>query len=165
MGTLPGHVRVTLQLPGQKQPKDMGDLPIVDQAIELPLRLLFLCHASEDQSAVESIGERLLDSAFLTWFAPKDLQPGDAWKDQIDDALERADYVLVFLSQASRSKTGYVQREIKYAFEQRELRPDGMRYIIPVLLESCKPPRRFKNIHWVELWKQSGFEKLAASLT
>jgi len=72
--------------------------------------------------------------------------------------------VLVFLSRASCSKTGYVQREIKYAFEQRDLRPDGERYIIPVLIDSCEPPRRFRDIQWLCLWEPGEYEKLKQSL-
>ena len=41
-GSLPGRVRVEMQLPGQTRPVSLGDLPIVDGAVSLPLKLLFL---------------------------------------------------------------------------------------------------------------------------
>lgn len=163
-GAPPGHVRVSIQLPAQEGLRDLGDLPIKNGMVHLPVKLVFLCHASEDQQAVEAIRKNLLQDGYLTWFAPEDLRGGAAWKERIDEALESANFVLVFLSGASSSKTGYYQREIKYAFEQRELRPDGERYIIPVLLEPCEPPRRFRDIHWIPLWEPDGYERLRKSL-
>ena len=165
VGKLPHHARVRLKLPGQANWKDLGDLPIVDQQLELPVRYAFLSYATEDEDKVAEVERRLHQDAFLTWFAPKHLKGGDAWKERIDEAIERSDFILVFLSSRSSTKTGYFQREIKYAFEQRELRPDGERYIIPVLLEDFTPPRRFSDIHWVEYWKPDGHERLLKSVT
>lgn len=164
LGKLPGHVHVLMQLPGQKRPIDLGDLPIVNGVVSLPLRLIFLCHATEDESIVESVADRLRQDGFLTWLAPKDLKGGDIWKNKIDDALDRADFVLVFLSKASSCKKGYFQHELRYAFEQRDLRPEGERYIIPVLLEAFDPPRRFGDIQWVRLWEPDGYERLMRSV-
>ena len=164
VGSIPGHARVKLKLPGQQNLKDLGDLPIVDGQLELPVTYAFLSYATEDEHAVSAVETRLKQDGFLTWFAPKDLKGGDAWKDAIDEAIERSDYILVFLSRQSSTKTGYFQREIKYAFEQRELRPDSERYIIPVLLEDFEPPRSFKDIHWVEYWKPNGYERLRDSI-
>ncbi len=155
---------ISIKLPGSPRFRNIGLLPIVDGVVTIPMKLVFLCHASEDQAAVEAVQERLVNDAVLTWFAPKNLQGGDDWKNRIDEALERADHVLVFLSPASCTKTGYVQREIKYTFEQAELRPDGSKYVIPVLLDSCTPPRRFKDIHWIKLFDADGYERLLRSI-
>lgn len=47
------HVHVELQLPGQDNFNDLGDLPIVDGIVTLPMKLVFLCHAKEDRSAAK----------------------------------------------------------------------------------------------------------------
>jgi TIR domain len=72
--------------------------------------------------------------------------------------------VLVFLSRKSCSKIGYVQKEMKYALEQRDLRPKGYRYIIPILVEECEPPREFRRIQWSRMWEDSWYEKLKLAL-
>jgi hypothetical protein len=164
VGSLPSHARVKLKLPGQRTWKDLGEILIVNEILTLPVRYAFLCHQNDDEQRVAEVGERLNQDAVLTWFAPNDLTGGDTWREKIDEAIERSDYILVFLSKGSLSKTGYSQREVKYAFEQRELRPDGERYIILVLLEDFSPPRRFKDIHWIEYWKPDGYERLLKAL-
>ena len=164
VGTAPGHARVLLRLPGRDKWTDLGDIPIIDEVLSLPIKSVFLCHASEDEQAVTQIRERLFDDGHLPWFAPEDLVGGDAWKERIDAALEQANHVVVCLSNASIGKAGYFQREVRYAFEQRDLRPNGARYIVSLLLEPCTPPREFRDIHWIEYWKEDGHERLTKAL-
>lgn len=126
--------------------------------------MLFVSCAHEDQLAVEGIADQLWQDGFLTWLDKKDLLPGDEWKTRIEDAIERADYVLVFLSKTSVKKVGYVQKELKFALKQREIRPSGHRYIVPILLEPCEPPRELRDIHWLNTWEEGWYEKLKAAL-
>jgi hypothetical protein len=159
-GFRPGTVRVQYKLPGQKNFSSLGELPIVDGVLILPVKLLFLSYAHEDQKAVEVVAEKLYQDGFMTWLDKKDIRPGDSWKSRIKQGMDSADYVLIFLSKTSSTKKGYVQAEMKYAFEQRDLRPDGQRYIIPVLLEDFVPPDRFADIQWVDLSEADGYERL-----
>jgi hypothetical protein len=164
LGARPGTVHVSIQFPGQRRASDLGDVEIVDGVVELPVKLLFLSYAHEDQRTVEAIADQLWHDGFLTWLDKKDLLPGDDWKARIEDAIERADYVLVFLSKTSVKKVGYIQKELKYALEQQEIRPSGHRYIVPILLESCEPPRELRDIHWLNYWEEGSYEKLKAAL-
>ena len=164
LAAIPGHVHVRLQLPGQWAFSDLGDLPIINGIVTLPLKLVFLCHAHEDRIVIKSISERLWQDGFLTWLDERELLPGDEWKAVIEDAIERSDFVLIFLSNVSISKKGYVQREMKYALEKRQMRPYGERYIIPVLIEPCQPPKPFHDIQWLELWQENAFDKLKQAM-
>jgi hypothetical protein len=156
LGSLPNTVQVRIKLPGQEQFSDLGNLPLRSGIIELPLKLVFLCHAHEDRPTVESIGGQLWQDGYLTWFDKKDLLPGDSWQEMIEEAIEKADFFLAFLSKNSVSKTGFVQREIKYALQQRDLRPLRQRYIIPILLEECDLPREFRTVHWARHGRRDG---------
>lgn len=158
------HLHVKLKLPGQDHFSDLGDLPIIDGIVTLPMKLVFLLHAKEDRSVAKSIGEKLWHDGFLTWFDENDLLPGDKWEDLIETAIEESDFILVFLSERSIVKTGYVQHEMRYALEQQKLRPSGQRYIIPVLTEPCVPPKEFRDIHWLELWKEDAYDKLRKAM-
>jgi predicted MPP superfamily phosphohydrolase len=159
------HLWAELQLPWQEEPTDLGLVPILDGAVILPLPFVFLCHAKEDRDAVRGISDNLLMMRIITWMDEKDLLPGDRWKVEIDRAIEECDFFVVALSRSSCTKTGYVQREIKYAIEQMELRSPRSRFIVPVLLEPCEPPRDFGDLHWLRLWEPGSMEKLVASLS
>ena len=164
LGSLSGTVRISIQLPGQKHPSDLGDIRIIDGVVELPVKLLFFSYAHEDQSDVVALAEQLWLDGFLTWLDKKDLLPGDDWKVRIEDAMERADYVLVFLSKTSVHKVGFHQKELKYALDQQDLRTCGQRYIIPILLEECEAPRELRHIHWLKSWEQGAYDKLRLAL-
>jgi len=160
LGLFPDTVTVDIKLPGQQKTRTYLNLPIKEGSVTLPVKLVFLSYAREDQKAVEAIGKRLYQDGFLTWFDRKDIRPGDLWKDRIKRGMDSADYVLIFLSKASATKTGYVQAEMKYAFEQYKLRPDGQRYIIPILLEDFTPPDRFEDFDWLRWWEDDAYERL-----
>lgn len=47
--------------------------------------------------------------------------PGQEWQQEIPKALRASDVVLVCLSKGAINKTGYVQKEIKYALDVAEV--------------------------------------------
>ncbi len=161
----PGELHVHLKLPWQSDFTDFGLLPILNNEIVLPLKLAFLCHAKEDKDQVEEIGSKLLTDGFLTWYDEKDLLPGDDWQQVIEQEIEKCDFFLAFLSSRSCEKTGYVQRELRYALQQRDRRPFDRRFIIPILLDACDVPRELRQIHFLELWRSGSYEKLKTALT
>jgi len=155
MGDIPETVTVELGLPGQHNPTTLQNLPIANGTLVLPIPLVFLCHANEDKNFVESVSNRLWQDGYFTWYDKKDLLPGDNWKFRIEETIEQSDRIIVFLSKTSINKTGYVQREIKFALQQHQLRPNGQRYIIPALVEECQIPREFKDIQWLQMWGEN----------
>lgn len=110
-GTKPRCVKAKVRLPGQSGWSIFDNLPVVNGIVKLPVKLVFLCHASEDKPTVEQVANRLTKEGFLAWVDKEILLPGDDWEQEIERAIESSDYVLVFLSRASCSKRGYVQRE------------------------------------------------------
>jgi hypothetical protein len=164
LGSLPGTVSIRLTLPGQVGESVYPDLEISEGVVTLPVKLAFLCHAKEDASFVEDLAARLLQDGVLTWFDRKDLLPGDKWKTTIDDAIDKSDYALVFLSSTSVSKTGYFQREFSYIVEQSRMKPQGARFIIPVLIDECEVPRDLQDIQWLRTEDSGWYETLTRAL-
>jgi hypothetical protein len=164
LGTIPGTMKVILRFPGQKQEVAYEDLKITDGKIELPVPLVFLSHAKEDVSFVKDLSERLFQDGILTWFDEKDILPGDYWKNKIDAGLRSSDFVIVFLSSTSISKKGYFQLELNYALEQQKLRPDGVRFIIPIIIDNSQPPESLADIQWLRTDHEVWYEKLRRSL-
>jgi len=135
----------------------------VDAALQQRLSI-FLCHGSEDKSKVRELHKRLKLDGFRPWLDSEDLVPGDDWETAIRIAVRKSDIVLVCLSKSSTSKIGFVNKEIKYALDAADERPEGDRYLIPGLLEPCDVPNRISPWHWVRLYEVDGYDKLVAAL-
>lgn len=164
MGTRPGHLHVQVRMPGAPTMVDLGDVPIVGRAVTLPLPAVFLSYAREDCDAVRALAGRLRADGVLVWLDHDNLLPGDEWRTVIDEAIESADFVVVCLSPRATTKTGEVQREIKYALEQADLRPRSTRYVVPVLLDACEPPRELRRWQWCDLREADGYTKLLQAI-
>jgi hypothetical protein len=156
----PGHLNVKYKIPDNSKLFDLGDIQIKNSSLTLPLTLVFLSYAKEDKQTVKTIMNDLHNNGILTWFDERELLPGDDWEAKIEIAIEKSDYVLVFISSRTIDKIGYKNREIEYALRQYSLRPSGKRYIIPILLDDCEPPREFKKIQWLKVSEEKWFDKL-----
>lgn len=98
------------------------------------------------------------------WLDEENLLPGQDWEREIACAVREADAVLVCLSPASVTRTGFVQKEIKYALDVADQQPEGAIFLIPLKLEECAVPARLSRWHWVNYFDQRGFERLMLAL-
>lgn len=160
----PGHLGVEYKIDDNSPQIDIGDFPIIDGVITLPMKLAFISYAKEDKIDAIDLMVRLHSKGILTWFDEKDLLPGDSWVDKIESAIETSDYFMALFSSNTLNKIGFKQREIEYALEQKSLRPDTTRFIIPILLDDCVPPRKLRKIHWLKKTEKGWFDKLLLSL-
>jgi DNA-binding CsgD family transcriptional regulator len=125
---------------------------------------IFLCHASEDKAQVREVYHQLIALGFAPWLDEMDILPGQDWEYAIEQALETADFVLVFLSTRSVEKVGYVQREFRRAMYHAEGRPEGFIHTIPVKLDDCSVPRRFSHHQWASLYENGAFDRIVRAL-
>ncbi|MEL7118753.1 MAG: TIR domain-containing protein [Bacteroidota bacterium] len=123
-----------------------------------PQNRIFLCHASEDKPQVMKYYHQLKAADFNPWMDKMDLLPGQNWRREIPKAIQSARFIIVFFSQHSVSKRGYVQREFKLALDTLEEIPYEQIYVIPVRLEVCDIPPSFGDIHYVDLFEKGGFD-------
>lgn len=128
-----------------------------------PLRV-FLCHSSNDKPAVRDLFSRLRSDSIDPWLDEQKLLPGQDWNLEITKAVHASDVVLVCLSHGSVSKAGYIQKEIKYALDVADEQPEGTIFIVPLKLEECEIPERLRLWQWVNLFEESGYERLMRSL-
>ncbi len=161
---LENHVDVRVLLPGNKEFNQFKNLKVENNVVDIPLKLIFLCHAKEDKGFVNELNNKLISDGFITWLDTQDLLPGDEWKQKIEEAMEQSDYVIVVLSKRSLSKSGFVNKEIRYAISQWEYKPLGKKYIIPIMIDECDLPRGLKELQWLNIegdnWCQSLLEAL-----
>jgi len=126
---------------------------------------IFLCHASDDKARVRELYHQLKGAGYHPWLDEEDLLPGQAWWAEIKKVIsDPYNLVVVCLSHNSVTKRGVVQREIKRALDVLEEMPEDTIYMIPARLEDCRVPERLSDLHWVDLFEPSGFEKLKRSL-
>lgn len=125
---------------------------------------VFLCHASEDKTVVRKLYDDLVSRGMSPWLDERDLLPGQDWNIAIQDAIRDSDALIVCLSSQSVTKTGYVQKEIKYALDFCDEQPEDTIYLIPVRIEVCDIPKRLSRFHSADIYKDHGFERMIESL-
>lgn len=125
---------------------------------------VFLCHSSEDKELVRDIYRRLQANGVSSWLDEIDLLPGQNWEEEIQRAIRSSSHVLVCLSQSSVTKTGYLNKEIKYALDIMVEHPQGKIFIIPARLDDCAIPERLRAWQWVDLFKADGLDRLLKTL-
>lgn len=136
---------------------------ITDAAANSPLRI-FLCYAHDDKPAVRELYQRLCADGIDAWLDEKNLLPGQDWQREIHQAVRKSDVVIVCLSRGSINKEGYVQKEIKFALDIAEEKPDDIIFLIPLKLEECDMLERLNRWHWVDYFNVDGYSLLMRSL-
>ena len=128
-----------------------------------PLKV-FLCHASGDKAPVRELYKRLVKEGVDAWLDEEKLLAGQTWRVEIPRAVRESDVVVVCLSNKSITKEGYIQKEIKFALDNADEKPEGTIFLIPARLEDCIVPERLSGWQWVDLFEDNGFIKLLRSL-
>ena len=107
---------------------------------------LFVSHVSEDRTAALEIVEELERRGVPCWIAPRNIEPGRPFDDEIVAALDRCRaMLLVFSEQCNESE--YIRREVTVAGENHKV-------IIPFRIEDAQPRRglrvRLSDLHWLD---------------
>jgi len=125
---------------------------------------VFLCHADEDKPKVRKLYKKLLSDGYDAWLDEEKLKPGADWKLSIEIAMRESHAIIICLSTVSVQKEGYVNVEILNALDIAKEKPEGTIFIIPVRLDECEVPYRFKNIQWTDLFAENGYKKVCDAL-
>ena len=113
---------------------------------------------------MRDLHRRLVDDGVNCWLDEVDLLPGQDWHLEIKRAIGRASHVIVCLSQDSVTKTGYLNRELKFALECADERPEEAIFLVPFRLEVCPLPDRLHHLHYLDLFKPVGYDLLLRAL-
>jgi hypothetical protein len=125
---------------------------------------VFLCHSTSDKEIVRELCKRLRADGVDPWLDEEKLVPGQIWADEIGQAVRTSDVVIVCLSNHAVTKEGFVQKEIKYALDTADEKPDGTIFLIPLRLERCNVPLRLRQLQWVDYFDVQGYQKLMSAL-
>ncbi len=125
---------------------------------------VFLCHSKDDKPKIRKLYNRLVAEDFDVWLDEVKLIPGQDWDFEIKRAVRNSDTVIVCLSNSSTTKEGYIQKEIRFALDVADEKPEGTIFLIPARLEDCNVPDRISRFQWVDLFERNGYSKLTESL-
>ena len=110
---------------------------------------VFMCHNSEDKTAVIEIANQLKQRGMKPWLDVWELRPGAIWQYALEQQIESIGAAAVFVGQHG---VGPWQSEEVYAFLQEFLQRKCP--VIPVMLSSTQTQPRLpiflKNRHWVD---------------
>lgn len=114
---------------------------------------VFMLYSSLDRAVVEPFYSNLEDIGVKPWMDVKCLMPGLDWQKEIMVALLDSTLVLLFFSSASSNSHSFFQKEIKYALELAEEKPEGEIYIIPIRLDDCYMLNRLGKYQYIDFSK------------
>lgn len=107
---------------------------------------VFISYAREDAAKARTIARALEQASFEVWF-DEQIHSGTEFSREIEDALRGAAAVVVLWSTKS-VESGWVRDEAT------EGRDSGR--LVPILLDECRPPMGFRQIHATDLSNWSG---------
>lgn len=126
---------------------------------------VFISYAKEDIAFAEKIYVFLQENEFDPWLDKKKLLPGNDWNFAIQDALHKADFIILLLSETSVSKRGYVQREFRKALDYCEDKLDSDIYVIPIKLNDCEVPLKLQRFQWIEFTNPEAYQLILQALS
>lgn len=121
---------------------------------------IFISYAREDIDTARQIYHDLKKFGLDVWFDEECLLPGKNWDREIQNIIPQCAHFLALLSSNSVNKHGYVQKELKKAFEVLDKFPEGYEYIIPVRLNDCKLlHEKLQMIQYADIFPVDNYDK------
>lgn len=119
---------------------------------------VFISYAKEDRDIAGRLYNYLKGCGVSPWMDEYSLQVGQKWEPEISKAIKDSNFFIALLSTNSISKRGYVQKELKIAFDILDEFPSEDIFVLPVRIDNCMPiDERLQNLQWGDLFPD--FEK------
>jgi TIR domain len=122
---------------------------------------IFISYSRRDISTVRALTTALSQKGVTVWVDRSDIQEGDAYDTQIEEAIAQTRVVIVLWSENS-IKSHWVRAEAAYALAKHKL--------LPLSIDQCQPPLQFMQIQTIDFscWEggceHEAFERLLATL-
>jgi len=122
---------------------------------------IFISHSHQDLGTVQALATALSQRGLTVWVDRSDIQEGDAYDTQIEEAIAQTSIVIVLWSEHS-TRSHWVRAEAAYAFAKHKL--------LPISIDQCQPPLEFMQIQTLDFcgWQgncaDKAFERLLTDL-
>lgn len=107
------------------------------------MKQIFLSYSRKDLNFVEKLADDLQQAGFDIWYDLTDLEGGDRWADEIQEAIDKSDVFVTVISPNSVASE-WVQKEFLYACNMKKR-------IIPVLHVETSLPLWLTNLHFIDI--------------
>ena len=128
---------------------------------------VFISYARQDMIQARHLFDVLRQRGIEAWLDVEMLLPGLNWRLTIQEAIRKCRYFIALLSSHSLSKKGYVQKELRAAFDILDEFPENQIFVIPVRIEDCDiSDHRLRALHYVDLFPEyePGISKIMVAL-
>jgi hypothetical protein len=128
-----------------------GTFTVIAEKEKVLFYKIFICYARENEEVAISIFNYLCKEPDMDpWIDKISLLPGQHWEKEIPKAIHNSDVIIILMSKMSMLKRGYVQREVRLAFDVLKEIPDGEIFIVPIKLDCCEVEGPLNKLQWVE---------------
>jgi len=107
---------------------------------------IFICYSSKDKPIADAMCTRLESSGIRCWYAPRDVLPGTNYQEEIIDAIDKTQIMVLIFSANSNNST-HVIRELTKAVSNGVI-------IIPFRIEEILPSKSMEYLiglpHWLD---------------
>jgi len=127
--------------------------------------LIFFSYARPDRDRVAPYYSDLNDNSYNVWMDFHEIKGGQNWDLEINQAMDSAAIIVAFISNNSVNKRGYLQKELRIAFEKyREKLIDDI-FIIPVMLDDIEIPSVVKSFQVISERDGNSINSLKESIS
>jgi len=112
---------------------------------------IFLSHSGTDTQAAQQLVQVLRRNGLQVWFDKDDLQPGDPWMAALEQQIQKARAMIVYIGRLGVE--AWVDREVRLGLVRSTQEPAGFR-LIPVLGAGADPsslPPFLVQHQWIDL--------------
>ena len=118
------------------------------------MKKIFISYASENLEFAEKLYLQLRAIPNIEpWFDKESLLPGELWNLAIKKAIRDSDYFIILLSKNSTTKKGFVQKELREAFDVLDECPESNIFLLPIRIEDCEIHfEKLKAIQYIDFF-------------
>jgi len=110
----------------------------------------FISYPSEQEAVARYIYELCIEVGIDTFFDRENLVGGDAWNRELEVQMEQATIAFILCSPELISKTGVIQQEVRRLLELAKLKPQGMRFLVPIRVENSIIIRELEPFQYID---------------
>lgn len=126
---------------------------------------IFLSYATPDRDQVLSLYQRLEEVGHVPWMDVVSIMGGERWDVAIRKAIKKTHFFVVCLSESSKDRRGFFQKEIRMALEVWDEMLEEDIYLFPIRLGDCAITHdRLGELQWIDMFEPDGFQRLVEAI-